>query len=225
MNSHTHHRSIGIIAVAVASAVVMSGCAAGDGSSNVVTATTTVTPSGSTGSGGSSGTGGSSGSGGSSAASTSKSAADSGSSGSGANADAIAGAEASGMTVVTGTVYAGSQTELTPLIGIQPANPEDGSLYAVVLLDQPVTLTGTSAPGETRTESTSVVVLARLIPGYAGMDRDYEAWSPYDGQQVTVALEDIAFPTDTSYPTGAPGAGNALVLENGTFAPPAIAVR
>ena len=104
-----------------------------------------------------------------------------------AEAEARAAAEAAGKTVLTGTVFIGTEEDWAAREGLSRApNPGSSITFAGLVLDEPATVSAQHLGGQVVERSGPFVLL-----GSSSQADVMARWTPYEGQRVTVALSDI----------------------------------
>lgn len=121
------------------------------------------------------------------------------------NDKAVKKAESEGKTVLVGTVRMVDGPDIFEYEGVDPEmlggkGSEEGNTYAILELDEEVTLSGMGADGSPRDgEKADHIGLGEDLPKYDFTEDTASQWKKYEGKRVCVA-GDVWFPTDVSFP-------------------------
>lgn len=121
--------------------------------------------------------------------------------------DAVSAAEEAGLQVYTGTLRVLDTDGVCALQGVSNPNPgySEAEAYTLLVFDEETDVDANNGDGIGRsTDKASMIRLAL----------DDVAWSVYDGQQVTIAIDPnlIWWPSDASMPLGQPKTSSFTVL-------------
>lgn len=110
-----------------------------------------------------------------------------------AEAEARSAAESAGKTVLTGTIFIGGEEEWADLEGLPRApNPGSKFTYVGLVLDEPATVSAHNSDGARAREQPYVERSGTyVLMGSNFNDNAVDAWSPYDGQRVSVAFPEF----------------------------------
>ncbi len=109
-----------------------------------------------------------------------------------AEADARAAAEAAGKQIFTGTVRASTYDQLAKEMGMPEAASGMTLGVVMLILDETTPAYGMRADG--RDYPTRDVIQLELSTGYD--DSHYEYWRSFDGQHISIAIDEVMYPTD-----------------------------
>ena len=112
--------------------------------------------------------------------------------------------ESAGRIVLTGTIGTYDYDTVVSLQGVPDYNggAERGSMYRLIVLDEPQTLTLTGIDGPQSGEARLISIQGAGIP------------DNYDGQTVVFSIDPLVtyWPSDTSLPVGQPRTGDVHIM-------------